>query len=118
MEYYRKMLRLLEEYFSFPGWEKLFLTGGCYWLACTLQKGIRVSRIMVNRMEEHCALYFENGLYDVTGKISVKNFRNAEERDLRFMEKNYVPHFDVKSLEQYLKRLAVSEFSNGSFPGF
>ena len=97
------MLSLLEGYFSCCGWERYFLTGGCYWLAHTLQQGITGSRIMINRMEEHCGLFFENGLYDVTGKIPVRNFRIAGERDLRFMEKNYVPGFDVKELECYMK---------------
>ena len=57
-----------------------FLEGGCYWLAKFLQNGIPLSYIMINRMEEHCALYFENGLYDVRGRISINNFKKANER--------------------------------------
>lgn len=102
MEYYQKMLELLESYFSFPGWKKLFLNGGCFWFASTLQKGIRDSWIMINRMEEHCALYFNRGLYDVTGRISAKHFHTAGERELQFMKKNYVPGFDAEKLEAFL----------------
>ena len=57
---------------------------------------------MINRTEEHCGLFFENGLYDVSGKISTFHFRDATERDISFMKKNYVPHFDTQALETYL----------------
>ena len=50
------------------------------------------------------ALYFENGLYDIRGRISAKNFHPASEREISFMKKNYVPKFDVKKLEEYLVR--------------
>lgn len=53
------MLSLLEAYFAVSGWKRLFLDGGCYWFASTLQKGIRGSVIMINRIEEHCALAFD-----------------------------------------------------------
>lgn len=101
MDYYKKVLAVLEEYFNEKNWKKLFLTGGCYWLADFLHRGIGGSVIMINRMEEHCALYFENGLYDIRGKISEKYFRRAEERDICFMKKNYIPAFDAEKLEQY-----------------
>ena len=57
---------------------------------------------MINRTEEHCGLFFENGLYDVRGKISTFQFRDATEKDINFMKKNYVPHFDTQALENYL----------------
>ena len=44
------------------------------------------------------------GLYDIRGRISVKNFYPASEREISFMKKNYVPKFDVKKLEEYLVR--------------
>ena len=102
MDFYKNVLRLLERYFAESGWKKLFLNGGCYWLADTLHQGIASSRIMINRMEEHCALYFDNGLYDIRGRISTKDFHEAKEKEINFMKKNYVPKFDVKRLEQYL----------------
>lgn len=80
------------------------MEGGCYWLAKILQNGIPLSHIMINRIEEHCALYFEQGLYDVRGKISTRNFTFAGDRDISFMEKNYIPHFDYKKVEGYLRR--------------
>lgn len=103
MYFYKMILNILEDYFEESGWKKLFLNGGCYWLADTLHQGITGSRIMINRIEEHCALYFENGLYDVRGKISARDFHIAGEREISFMKKNYIPHFDVNRLEQYLR---------------
>lgn len=58
---------------------------------------------MINRIEEHCALYFENGLYDVRGRISVRNFHAASEREISFMKKNYIPKFDQEQLEKFIR---------------
>ena len=102
MDYYRKIIDALREYFSQAAWERLFLSGGCYWLANLLHQGIQDSVLMINRLEEHCALYFEHGLYDVRGRISAQNFHPASQREIRFMQKNYVPRFETKGLEQYL----------------
>ena len=71
-------------------------------LARTLKQGIIDSVIMVNWTEEHCALAFGNGLYDVTGRISAAGFHAADENEIRFMEKNYRPGFDTEKLEKYL----------------
>lgn len=97
------VLEALGAYFHTADWKRLFLQGGCYWLADVLHQGIAGSFIMINREEEHCALDFEGGLYDVSGRISRRNFRLAEERDIRFMQKNYKPGFDGERLRQYLE---------------
>lgn len=102
MQYYRKILDLLEDYFHENDWKKYFLTGGCYWLADYLHQGIAGSVIMINRIEEHCALYFDYGLYDVTGKISKINYRAAGDKEISFMKKNYIPKFDTHKLQLYL----------------
>ena len=99
---------LLEKYFNTTNWKKLFLQGGCYWFANTLRQGIMDSKLMINRIEEHCGLFFENGLYDVSGKISTIHFRYATEREISFMKKNYVPHFDTQALETYLSKNGIS----------
>lgn len=103
MKYYRKIMDLLESYFKEKDWKRYFLNGGCYWLADYLHHGIKGSVIMINRMEEHCALYFDGGLYDVTGRISTKNYVVAGEKELNFMKKNYVPKFDTYEVMQYLE---------------
>lgn len=58
---------------------------------------------MINRVEEHGALAFGRGIYDVTGCISARKFHAARERELYFMKKHYVPGFDTAALEQYLQ---------------
>lgn len=90
-------------YFAGKEWKKLFLNGGCYWLANVLHQGIAESVFMINRIEEHCALYFEHGLYDVRGKIPGENFHAATDREISFMRKNYIPKFETKTLERYLE---------------
>lgn len=102
MNEYRKMMEALASCFSEKGWEKLFLNGGCFWLANMLHEKIQGSVFMINRIEEHCALYFEGGLYDVCGRISMKNFHIASAREISFMKKNYIPKFNTKALERYL----------------
>ena len=57
MNYYDQVLYALECYFADRRWKKLFLRGGCYWLANMLHQGIKGSIIMINRVEEHRALY-------------------------------------------------------------
>jgi len=103
MQYYRKIMDLLEAYFEERNWKRYFLTGGCYWLADFLHHSIRNSVIMINRVEEHCALYFDNGLYDVTGRISAKNYVVAGEKEINFMKKNYLPKFDTHKVLKYLE---------------
>lgn len=103
MAYYKKILKILEEYFNSPDWKRFFQHGGCYWLADYLHQGIKDSIIMINRMEEHCALYFDGNLYDVNGKISKKNFYVAGDKEISFMKKNYIPKFDSEELERYIE---------------
>lgn len=96
---------MLESYFHDQHWKTLFLKGGCYWLAELLHQGIRDSKIVINRVEEHCAVAFNNGIYDVTGRISGKNFHIASPREISFMKKNYIPQFNTEKLERYLEML-------------
>ncbi|MBQ7839208.1 MAG: hypothetical protein IJ390_01775 [Lachnospiraceae bacterium] len=102
MEVYEKVLRALECYFGRKDWKKLFLCGGCFWLAEFLHERIPGSYLIINRAQEHCALCFDGGLYDVSGKISMKGFEKATERQISFMRKNYVPKFDTGKLKEYL----------------
>jgi hypothetical protein len=102
MNYYLKVMDALGRYFKEEDWKRLFMKGGCYWLADLLQKGIPHSYIMINRMEEHCGVFFNNGLYDVRGRIPTRFFQAAEEKDISYMKKHYHPEFDTKELERYL----------------
>ena len=102
LQYYLKLLEILEVYFGESKYKKLFMEGGCFWLASYLKERIPGAKLWINRNEEHCALYFDDALYDVRGKIPKTNFHEASEREISFMRKNYVPKFDVKKLENYL----------------
>ena len=102
MELYLRTLELLERYFNTKDWKQYFLQGGCYWFADYLNQQICDSILMINRLEEHCAIRLSDGLYDVRGKISPCGFHRATEREISFMKKNYIPKFDVTMLEKYL----------------
>ena len=79
------------------------MQGGCYWLADILHRRIQPSDIMINKAEEHCALYFAGGIYDVRGKISPNHYRTATGRDISYMKKQYIPGFEVGRVEEYLR---------------
>lgn len=92
-------------------WQRLFLEGGCYWFASTLSQYIPGSLLMINRMEEHCAISINSSLFDVSGKISKCNYVTASDRQISFMRKNYIPKFDTVKLEEFLK-----QYMTGSNP--
>lgn len=107
MEVYEKVLSLLKEYFEVSykgrdGYKNLFLNGGCYWLASYLNGLIPGSYLLINRVEEHCALCVGGKAYDITGMISSKGYHKASDREISFMKKNYKPRFEVVCLEKYL----------------
>ena len=109
MVLYEKLLYFLDCYFcGITSWNRLFLNGGCFWLANYLCERIPGSYLVINRLEEHCALCIEGSIYDVRGKISKCGFHKASEREISFMKKNYLPKFDVVSLEKYLEVNEVS----------
>ena len=105
MEIYLKTLELLESYFNTKEWKQYFLQGGCYWFADYLNQRICDSVLMINRMEEHCALLLSDGLYDVRGEC--QGFHRATEREISFMTKNSIPKFDVEMLEKHLTNNAT-----------
>lgn len=41
-------------------WKRYFLHGGCFWFENYLHKRIEDSVLMINRMEEHCAIQLSN----------------------------------------------------------
>lgn len=103
MEYYEKLLRELKQYFKTCRWKDYFLCGGCYWLANLLQQHIPDSYLVINYEKEHCALFFNNGVYDVTGRISKRGFVEAVDDDIGYMMQEYIPDFNVAKLEKYLQ---------------
>lgn len=109
IQYYERLLEALKSYFTTDNWKRLFLQGGCYWFAEILHREIPDSFLMINRIEEHCAVYFDHGLFDVRGKISQQDFHRASDKEISFMKKNYIPGFDTESLESYLWKKGLLE---------
>ena len=72
-------------------------------LACKfLASEAQWSKLMINRAQEHCAVAFGIGLYDVAGRISYNGFHEASSREISFMKKSYIPRFQTEKLENYL----------------
>lgn len=104
MDLYHKTIFLLEQYFSKEkNWQKLFLSGGCYWFANFLVTKIPGSYFVINRVEEHCALCINGEIYDIQGKLSKHNFHKASKREIEFMKKNYIQKFQTEELERFLE---------------
>lgn len=82
IQYYEKLMKALSDYFIMAHWKQLFVQGGCYWFANLLYQGIADFIIRINRVEEHCVIYFNHGLYDVRGRILQKNFKIANDREI------------------------------------
>jgi hypothetical protein len=101
---YKRLLLSLEQYFKSKDWQKLFLSGGCYWLANYLSTQIPGSYLVINRAEEHCAICINGKIYDVRGNISKYGFHRATDREIAFMKKNYKPRFNASDLEEYLQQ--------------
>lgn len=104
MDIYNKYLLLLKEYFNKAGWENYFLFGGCYWFANLIHEKLPDSYLVINRVEEHCAICIDGKIYDVRGQIPNYNFHKATKREISFMKKNYKPQFDVSNLEVFLEK--------------
>lgn len=102
IERYEKLILTIKEYFNGKDVFYLFLHGGCYWLALTLHKYISESEIVFNRKQQHCASLIGQKVYDIRGRISSEGFRIATEKDMKYMQKHFVPCFDTEALIRYL----------------
>ena len=103
-EIYTSTVYALQQYFGRDAVKELFLHGGCYFFASYLHSHMKNSFIMFNKEEEHCAIEFQNEIYDITGKIGRKNYRIATGRQIDYMKKKYIPAFSEKELLSYLEK--------------
>lgn len=105
IEIYERLIEAIQSYFCGRNIQYMFLHGGCYWLARVLQKYIPDSVIVFNRKMQHCACLFNNGIYDIRGRISSRGFFIATTKDIKYMQKHFVPSFDAEALENYLNTI-------------
>lgn len=102
MDRYLQIIHLLKEYFK-EDTERVFLSGGCFFLAELLQQEIHHTIIVANREKEHCAAEIScYGVYDITGKIKGTNYHPVTKREIAFMKKNYIPEFNKELVLQYV----------------
>lgn len=70
--------------------ERDFITGGCYVYAQIISQ-IYGGEIYINRQLEHCAIKYNEFLYDVKGKIkNEEGFRPLKEKEWKMCEKEYI----------------------------
>lgn len=102
MEIYNKLILTIKKYFDGKDVQYTFLHGGCYWLAITLCQYIPDSVIVFNRKIQHCACLFNDGVYDIRGRIQSRGFFVATTEDMKYMQKHFVPTFDAEILGNHL----------------
>lgn len=102
IEMCEKLISGIKEYFAGKDVSNLFLHGGCYWLALTLNKYIPDSDIVINRKGQHCACLINQKVYDIRGRISSEGFSVATEKDMKYMQKHFVPCFDTDAISRHL----------------
>lgn len=102
MEIFEKVILTIQNYFSGKDILQLFLHGGCYWFAITLHQYIPDSVIVLNRKMQHCASLFNDGVYDIRGRIPSSGFCIATTEDMKYMQKHFIPNFDTKHLKAHL----------------
>ena len=103
MELYKTIVRAIRDYMKTDDYMALFLTGGCYWFASLVAANVPNSYLMINYRLEHCAVMVEQKLYDITGPISKEGYTYADERQIKYMKKNYRIDIDLTALEQYIR---------------
>lgn len=102
---YKKLILEIQRYFEGRDIQYIFLHGGCYWFAITLHQYIPDSVIVFNREMQHCACLFNDGVYDIRGRIQSRGFLVATTDDMKYMKKHFVPTFDTKALGNHLNTI-------------
>lgn len=111
MEIYQMILTAIREYLREDDYKTLFLTGGCYWFARLVASWVPNSYLMINRTKEHCAVVVEQRLCDITGPISKEGYIYAEEKELNYMKKHYLPQSNLNALETYINARVKDEIA-------
>lgn len=109
IEIYEKLILAIKEYFAGKDVLYLFLHGGCYWLALILNKYISDSEIVFNRKRQHCACLINQKVYDIRGRIPGEGFYIATEKDMKYMQKHFVPCFDTDAISRHLSMIMEKE---------
>lgn len=105
MATYNKLILTIKRYFDGKDVQYMFLHGGCYWLARTLYQYIPDSVIVFNRKMQHCASLFNDGVYDIRGRIPSGGFFVPTTEEMKYMQKHFVPSFDAEVLEKHLNMI-------------
>lgn len=107
---YHQIIQAIFHYYQGRDVRYMFTHGGCFWLASVLNHHIEDSIIVLNRTLQHCACNFNHGVYDISGRISARDFYPATPKDIFYMKKHFIPDFDTAKAELY-----ISEILGGTY---
>ena len=51
---------------------------------------------------QHCACLFNDGVYDIRGRIQSRGFVVAATEDIKYMQRHFVPAFDAEALKEHV----------------
>ena len=105
MVIYNHIIQAIFHYYHGRDVRYMFTHGGCFWLASTLNQYIQDSIIVLNRSLQHCACSFNHGVYDISGRISAKDFYPASKKDICYMQKHFIPDFDTSRLDFHISKI-------------
>lgn len=96
---------------------ELYTLGGCYEFAKIIKKFVPDSVIYITNPNEisHCAIYYENKLYDATGDITyeIDKYHEADKLDIIYMEDCYGGFFpDLKLANIIIYEMKHRDLSN------
>lgn len=64
-----------------------FLNGGCYELFKVVNHYFKDTKCVINKDLTHCAIFYNNEIYDITGKIKNKqDYRFIDKEDICYLE--------------------------------
>lgn len=104
MEPYQHIITNIKKYFPLT-WKDKFLHGGCFWLAKYIHQQVPDSVIMINRQTMHAAIKIQNQILDITGSIPKENFHPATKKELKYMQKHFIPQFNTEQLANFLNNI-------------
>lgn len=63
-----------------------FLNGGCYELFKVVNHYFKDTKCVINKDLNHCAILYNDEIYDITGKLNKNDYRIINKEDIYYLE--------------------------------
>ena len=63
-----------------------FLNGGCYELFKVVNHYFKDTKCVINEDLNHCAILYNDEIYDITGKLNKNDYRLINKEDIYYLE--------------------------------